>query len=283
MSKIRSGGLSVVEPIEFLTIYCCFEDVATVSRMLPTVLAESKRTGAAVVVHDCSVTNKLAMEALIANLKQEYSFFFVHTDPISMGVSRNLALWISLEIHAPTYVCMIEDDHGYSPGLIPEMVDAMKRFYGKISPSGLRYGMFTACPFCWGAEYLNALVPVEGGAHRVVDATRVAPMMAGGTNSCFRCAPISHWISVLRGYDVDEYPISTFQTAGINFRNYHKGFTTMVVRNGDLVLRQEREGRGFTTTLERRPFNQEYAARDPRSGFLTQSSQLSSKANGEDR
>lgn len=272
----------MVDPIEFLTIYCCFEDVDTVSRMLPTVLSESKMAGAGVVVHDCSVTNKSAMETLIANLKQEYSFFFIHTDPISMGLSRNLALWISLEIHAPTYVCMIEDDHGYSPGLIPEMVDAMKRFYGKESPNGLRYGMFSACPFCWGEEYLNALIPVDE-VHRVVDASRVPPLMAGGTNSCFRCAPTSHWVSVLKGYDVDEYPISTFQTAGINFRNYHKGFTTMVVRNGDLVLRQEREGRGFTTAPEHRPFNIEYAARDPRSGFLARLSQPSSKANGEDR
>ena len=256
----------MVDPVEFLTVYCCFEDVDTVSRMLPTVLAESKRAGAAVVVHDCSVTNKSAMGALIAALKKEYSFFFVHTDPVSMGLSRNLALWISLEIHAPTYVCIIEDDHGYSAGLIPEMVDAMKRFYGKESPNGLRYGMFSACPFCWGDEYLNALVPVEE-VHRVVDASRVPPLMAGGTNSCFRCAPTSHWISVLRGYDVDEYPISTFQTAGLNLRNYHKGFTTMVVGNGNFVVRQEREGRGFTTAPTNRPFTPKIAARDKRSGF----------------
>lgn len=257
----------MVNPVEFLTIYCCFEDVDTVSKMLPTVLAESNRAGAAVVVHDCSVTNKSAMETLIADLKLEYSFFFVHTDPISMGLSRNLALWISIEIHAPTYVCMIEDDHGYSPGLITEMVDAMKRFYGGESPNGLRYGMFTACPFCWGDDYLNALLTVEE-VHRVVDSSRVEPLMAGGTNSCFRCAPTSHWISVLRGYDVDEYPISTFQTGGVNLRNYHKGFTTMVVHNGSLVLHHNREGRGFTTALENRPFNAEIAARDKRSGFF---------------
>ena len=272
----------MIEPVEFLTIYCCFEDVATVSRMLPTVLGESQRAGAAVVVHDCSVNNRSAMDALIQDLKREHTFFFVHTDTIPMGLARNMAMWIALEIYAPTYICMIEDDHGYSSGLIPEMVDAMKKFYGKESPSGLRYGMFTACPFCWGESYLNALVPAEDCRHRVVDASRVDPMMAGGANSCFRCAPTLHWISVLRGYDVDEYPISPFQTAGINFRNYHKGFTAMVVRNGDLVLRQEREGRGFTTTSERRPFSLEYAARDPRSGFLAASSQLSPKANGED-
>ncbi len=273
----------MIEPVEFLTIYCCFEDVDTVSRMLPTVLDESKRTGAAVVVHDCSVTNRPAMEALIQDMKREHTFFFVRTDPIPMGLARNLALWIALEIYAPAYICMIEDDHGYSRDLIPEMVDAMKHFYGKESPSGLRYGMFTACPFCWGESYLNALVPAEDGRHRVVDASRVTPMMAGGANSCFRCAPTSHWVSVLRGYDVDEYPISPFQTSGINFRNYHKGFTAMVVRNGDLVLRQEREGRGFTTAPERRPFSIDYAARDPRSGFINPSSRLSSKENKGDQ
>ena len=257
----------MIEPVEFLTIYCCFEDVDAVSRMLPTVLAESKREGAAVVVHDCSVDNRPAMEALLQNLKREYSFFLLQTDPISMGLSRNLAMWLALEVYAPTYICMIEDDHGYGEGLIPEMINAMKRFYGKEAPSKLRYGMFTACPFCWGEEYLGALVQVDNGKHSVVDASRVSPLMAGGANSCFRCAPTTHWISVLRGYDVDEYPISTYQTAGLNYRNYHKGFTAMAVCNGELILRQEREGRGFTTVAESRPFNEQYAARDSRSGF----------------
>jgi len=33
------------------------------------------------------------------------------------------------------------------------------------------------------------------------------------------------------------------------------------------VLREEREGRGFTTAEEQRPFHAEFARRDPRSGF----------------
>jgi len=257
----------MVEPVEFLTISCCFEDVETVARMLPSVLEESRRAGGAVVVHDSSVENGEAMDGLLRELKREHAFFHVRTDPISMGLSRNLALWLALELYAPTYVCMIEDDHGYKPGLIPELVEAMRRHYGRPAPNGLRYGLFTACPHCWGERYRAALRPEEDGRHSFVDAAAVAPLQAGGANSCFRCAPTSHWLSVLRGYDTDEYPISTFQTAGLNLRNYHKGFTTLVVGNGSLVLRQEREGRGFTTAEEHRPFHGEYARRDPRSGF----------------
>jgi hypothetical protein len=256
----------MVEPVEFLTITCCFEDVGAVSRMLPTVLEESRREGAAVVVHDCSVRNGAEMDALLGELKREHRFFHVRTDPISMGLSRNLGLWLALELYAPTYVCMVEDDHGYRPGLIRELVEAMRYYYGRPAPNGLRYGLFTACPHCWGERYRAALQP-EAERHAVVDAAAVPPAQAGGANSCFRCAPTAHWLSVLRGYDTDEYPISTFQTSGLNLRNYHKGFTALVVGNGELVLREEREGRGFTTAEERRPFHAEYARRDPRSGF----------------
>lgn len=254
-------------PTEFLTIYCCYEDVDTVGKMLPTVLTESARTNSAVVVHDCSQNRRQDMDVLIRELKREYPFFYFHSDRISMALARNFAMSIGIELFSPGYICMIEDDHGFMPGLIPEMVFAMKQHYGLQAPSGLRYGLFTACPHCWGENYKSALIPVEKGLHSAVDISRVSNLMAGGANSCFRCAPTSHWISVLRGYDTDEYPISTFQTAGLNLRNYHKGFTALVVRNGELALRETREGRGFSTDPAKRPFNTEFAARDPRSGF----------------
>ncbi|MDE3207789.1 MAG: hypothetical protein KGL58_02975, partial [Pseudomonadota bacterium] len=240
-----------------------------VSRMLPGVLAESKRTGSAVVVHDSSIKNRPQMQEVILDLKKQYDFFFMQTDPVSMGLARNMAMWVGIELYAPTFICMIEDDHGFHSGLITEMTEAMKRYYGQVSPNGLRYGLFTACPFCWGDAYFEALKPIEeGSSYYIVDINRVSVMMAGGANSCFRCAPTSHWISVLRGYDTDDYPISTFQTAGLNLRNYHKGFTTLVVRKGELVSRQQREGRGFTVAPELRPFNMDFSALDPRSGFV---------------
>jgi hypothetical protein len=256
-------------PVEFLTIYCCFEDVPTVAKVLPTVLLESQRAGAAVIVHDCSKSNRVEMAALMQDLKQKHDFFFVHSDPISMGLSRNLAMWIGMEVFSPSYICMVEDDHGFREGLIPRLVEAMKRYYGQRSPNGLRYGLFTACPFCWGNAFREALMPVENGLHQVVDISKVPNLMAGGANSCFRCAPTLHWLSVLRGYDTDEYPISTFQTAGLNLRNYHKGFTALVVSNGDLVTIENRTGRGFTTDQGLRPFNSDFSARDPRSGFTS--------------
>ncbi len=254
-------------PSEFATVYCCFEDVETVGKMLPTVLRASERSGAAVVVVDSSVRNRAAMGALLAELGRGKSFFLAHTDPISMGLARNLGLWLALELHAPTYLCMLEDDHGYADDTIPQLIQAMQTYYGKPSATGLRFGMFTTCPYCWGDEYLHNLVAVDGGPHLMADTARVPPLMAGGTNSCFRCAPTTHWLSVLKGYDTDEYPISTFQTAGLNLRNYHKGYATLVVGGGRLCVRHDREGRGFTTERGNRPFHEQFSRRDPRSGF----------------
>ena len=256
--------MTTVEPTSFVTIYCTYEDVDAPRQMLPGIVAESIRTNSAIVMHDSSVENEKEIAAVANENRGNSKFFFMHTDVVSMAVARNLALYVALEKYVPEYICMIEDDHGFREGLIDAMVEAMKRYYGAETSGGLRFGLFTACPFCWGEWYVNELMMTEDG-HGYVDTSKVPEMQAGGANSCFRCAPTRHWLSVLKGYDTDEYPISPFQTSGLNFRNYHKGFTALVVKCGQLVERVERSGRGFTAGKQERPFDVKYTRRDPRS------------------
>ena len=74
--------------------------------------------------------------------------------------------------------------------------------------------------------------------------------------------------NVLKGYDTDEYLISHYQTRGINFRNYNKGFTIMIVDNGTKVFDVESEGRGSTTNQTERLRDVDYTASDKRSVYM---------------
>jgi hypothetical protein len=157
---------------------------------------------------------------------------------------------------------MVEDDHGFNEGLILFLVDAMKKYYGKKSQNGLIYGLFTGCAkhSCGKKILLD-----DGNSYPDINQNTG---LVGGVNSCFRCAPTSHWNNVLKGYDTDEYLISTFQTKHLNFRNYHKGFTSMVVQDGKYLFDVDHIGRGFTSNTELRLWDENYAASDPRSNFL---------------
>lgn len=250
----------MIEKTRFLTIFASFNDLDTIRKTLPSVIEETKRNDAKLIVHDASEQDREAIWGWLLEMNRNDDFFLILTNNMSMGDARNMCLRTGIDLFGPEFVCMLEDDHGYHPGLIPAMVSAMEKYYGKRSPNGLRYGLFTGCGICF-SNYSYQQTE-DGNAFPSPDCI---PMGLGGANSCFRCAPTSHWISVLKGYDSDEYMISNFQTRNINLRNYHNGFTTLIVNNGKLVLKVDRYGRGYTRPVVERPFDAEYAKSDGRS------------------
>jgi len=245
----------------FLTIFPSFENLAVVKQTLPTVIEETRENDAKLIVHDSSVEAKDEKWQYLMGLNQNKDFFLILSDNLSMAHARNMCLHLGQELYTPDYICMIEDDHGFKPGLIRTMIDTMDRYYGKTSPNGLRYGLFTGCH----KHNAKKVTTLEDG--NSYPDTSNTPMLLGKANSCFRCAPTSHWNNVLKGLDTDEYLISEFQTKNLNLRNYHKGFTMMVVQNGRLTFDVESYGRGFSGDVELRLWDQEYTASDSRSRF----------------
>ena len=194
-------------------------------------------------------------------LNKNDDFFLILSTNMSMANARNMCLQLGQELYAPDYICLLEDDHGYNEGLIPAMIEAMKKYYGKISPNRLRYGMFTAC-------YKHTMAKLK----RIDDIysfprKKNEPFEVGGFNSCFRCAPTSHWNNVLKGYDTDEYVISEFQTANLRWRNYQKGFTVLFVGNGEYVFSYDEGGRGVSMNGKLKLYDSTYCASDFRSKF----------------
>jgi hypothetical protein len=84
-------------------------------------------------------------------------------------------------------------------------------------------------------------------------------------------APTHHWNNVLKEYDTDEYPISTYQSSSPRWRNYQKGFTAMFVgKPGQYIFDIEEEGRGVSPSASRdeKLWDENYSKSDPRSEFL---------------
>lgn len=251
-----------MDKTEFLTLFGTFENLDVVRQTLPSIIEETRRNDARLIVHDSSVKGRREKWDYLLELNKNHDFHLILSDNMSMAHARNMCLSLGQELFAPDYICMVEDDHGFHRGLIPAMIENMRKYYGKRAPNGLRYGLFSGC----GKHNVPERQILEGGNSHP-DAT-THPGALGGANSCFRCAPTQHWRNVLKGYDTDEYLISVYQTVNLNHRNYNKGFTTLIVQDGRLVFDVDSIGRGFTSTDEIRLWDEKYAASDRRSEYL---------------
>jgi hypothetical protein len=245
----------------FLTIFQTFEGIDEVKITLPAVLNESSRVGSKVIVHDCSIVQREAKWKLLQELNRKFDFHLILSSPVTMAQSRNQCLALGMELFKPSYICAIDDDHGYNHGFIPQMMDAMNEFYGKTSPNGLKYGLFTGC----ATHYVKDTISFSGGFS--LPSKDAPPDQMGRANNCCRCAPTLHWKYVLKGWDVDEYPLSNHQCRGINLRNYHQGFTSLLVGNGNLMFDMQRKGQGVSAGKLNRAWDDIYTASDKRAVF----------------
>lgn len=250
-----------MDKTEFLTIFGTFENLDVVRRTLPSIVEETRRNDARLIVHDSSVEGRCEKWDYLLELNKDHDFHLILSDNMSMAHARNMCLMLGQEMFAPDYICMVEDDHGFHPGLIPAMIENMRKYYGKRAPNGLMFGLFSGC----GKHHVPERGLLDDG-NSYPDAAN-PPGALGGANSCFRCAPTQHWNNVLKGYDTDEYLISVYQTANLNHRNYNKGFTTLIVGDGGLAFDVEAVGRGFTGPSDLRLWDEKYTASDRRSNY----------------
>jgi len=251
-----------VKKVEFLTIYATYENIEVVKNVLPSIIKETRRSNSALIVHDCSEQGDGEKWSYLRDLNKHSNFFLILSSNMSMAQSRNMALSFGLDNYMPDYVCMLEDDHGFREGAIDALTQAMEEFYGKEAPSGLLYGMFTLCH-----KHTHAKVDrdADGNLYPTIENE---PFMIGGYNSCFRCAPTSHWMNVLKGYDSDGYLISEYQTANLRWRNYNKGFTFMLVGDGSLSFDIKAEGRGLSSEGTLKLWDSNYSFKDLRSEYV---------------
>lgn len=246
---------------EFLTVFNSFEDLETIRQTLPTVVAESKAADAALVIHDCSLKNRPEIRKFIEGFESD-TVFVVFSSRLDQANSRNLAINLGMRLFAPEYIATIEDDHGYHPGFVRKMTEAMRTWYGKEAPTGMRFGLFSGCPRCWEGKVRYEKLP-DGNLYPVRDGEETGKVYLGGVNACCRVAPVRHWETVLGRFDPDEWPVSGYQPSQMNLRNYNNGFTGMVIDGGDAMFSVDRVGRGVSQDLSKRPYHPKYTKSDP--------------------
>jgi hypothetical protein len=256
----------MMDKAKFLTIFRTFERLDMVKLTLPAVLEETKKNDARLIVHDTSVVNREEKWDYLKMLNSNDDFFMILTSNMSSAHMSNMCLQLGQELYAPDYICIIEDDHSYCPGAIEQLVESMKQYYGVKAPTGLRFGVFTCCPH----HNLQMTAHLPNGNRYPGQESDVAQM--GRANACFRCAPANHWHQVLKGFDTDEYMISNYQVSNLNRRNYYKGFTSMLVGNGELCSFIDTPGRGVSDKRGMKRWDEIYTASDPRSSFKKESS-----------
>lgn len=245
---------------EFLTIYTTYRSFDVVKQLLPSVVQETKNNDAALIVWDTSPPECKQKHDYLNDLNKHNDFYLAISSNASVATIRNTCMFLGQQMYIPDYICIIDDDHGYKPGLIKSMVDAIKKYYGKKCPNGFVYGLFTGCNVHRNGERI--LLP-DGHAYPGLKNDQGA---LGGTNGCFRCSTTAHWNIVLKGYDIDQYPISIFQTDQLALRNYMAGFTTLIVDNGNKAISIEHKGRG-TSKDGLKLWDNNYCASDYRAKF----------------
>lgn len=245
----------------FLTIYTSYGKFDIVNKTLPSVISETQNNNAALIVFDSTnIENGRAEKwKYLQELREKNNFFLILSDNLSVGLARNTCLYLGQEMFAPSYICIMDDDHGFNSGFIKSMIDAIDTYYGKISDNGLRFGLFSGC-----AKHMAGKKKIMNG-HLYPDKDNKTGAL-GGLNGCLRCSTTAHWNNILKGYELDEYLISYRQTSFIASRNYHRGFTTMIIDSGQKAFSIENEGRGGTR--KKKLWHDTYTASDKRSGFL---------------
>ncbi len=252
-----------MDKAKILTIFPTFEALDVVTKTLPSVIEETNGyPDARLIIHDSSIKDRqLKWDWLQQITTNNERIMLLLTNNMSMAHARNMCLQLGYEMYAPDYILMLEDDHGLNEGAIDALVHQMKENYGKVSPNGLRYGMFSLCYKHTNAQF----VQVADGSNLHYPHANSDQLSIGGMNSCFRCAPASHWQAVLKGYDTDEYLMSLHQTVNLRLRNYRKGFTVLFIGNGDLCIVEEHEGRGMSRGDKLKICDENYCASDRRS------------------
>ena len=202
---------------DFATIYTSFNDLKVVQEILPGIIEECRRTQTALIVHDCSTNNSEETWNWYRQQGEQHDFFYLFSRRMQFAMARNMCLQLAIEMHSPQYICMLEDDHGYRPGAIDALREQAnaRELRPQGAERGLRYGLYSICPDCWGEDFpaAAARTTATGKPH----ARRAQPAVAArqGANGCACAARLaSHWQSVLKGYDPDEYPISVLADQG---------------------------------------------------------------------
>jgi hypothetical protein len=139
----------------------------------------------------------------------------------SAATSRNLAVALMLDKYSAENICLLEDDFEYSEHWYPVLLKTCRENFGKISPWGLSYGMFTASTH-----------KIENERIKNDSSNGLRAYIFGGVADQ-RFMPTHHYLSTLRMWDPDILGVSYCQTGMQTSRNTMRGFCGGIISATD--------------------------------------------------
>lgn len=255
-----------MDKTKVLVVYISFGNLDTVKQALPSIIDEVKGFDARLIIHDSGTQNRDEVWNYLGRLSLDNPVItLLLTSSLSFAHSVNMCVQLGLELYAPDYILLMEDDHGLNKGSLEAMVNASNKYYGKRSDNGLLFGSFTVCNICTNAIFSYLDTDDKGNILEYPHPSSDQVAM-GSVNSCCMFMPTSHWLNVCGKFDTDEYPTSTYSVIGVRWRHYFKGFTIVFVGGGKLGFMITRVGRGESDD-EPRLWDNNFCASDFRSRY----------------
>jgi len=141
---------------------------------------------------------------------------------VSAATQRNLCLELIRDKYSNEYICFLEDDYEYTKAWYPALLRACREHFGRMSPWGMPYGMFSASNHRFQKERVK-----EDPATGLIAAFH-------GTVADQRMLPMSHYEAVLRFWDPDLLGVSFCQTGMQTSRHAMRGFCGGILPSEDL-------------------------------------------------
>ena len=160
---------------------------------------------------------------LINNISMEKTDYIWTPGEVSMATSRNLAMKLACDKYVFQWVLFVEDDIIYHDTWYDELLAFAKTTYGKKSPLGLAYGVFSASPH-----------QPEVGDSCYYDEINDCWAEMYGPRADQRLYNTAHYISVAREWDSDVLGISSSQTGKMNHRNTMRGYCAAYIGHRNL-------------------------------------------------
>lgn len=143
---------------------------------------------------------------------------------INSATSRNVAVSLSRDKYVFDWLLFVEDDLIYDQRWYPELIRTASLLYGKKSPLGLAYGVFSAVD-----------VAVKNDETVLYDDHNDVYASMFGLRADQRLYKSSHYSNVAIAWDSDIYGISSCQTGKQSHRDLMRGFCGCSIGHKGLV------------------------------------------------
>ena len=180
-----------------------------------------------VIVVDSSINTELYKICL----ELGFSYIWLPGD-VGMASARDIAYQYAKHKYVFDWVIFAEDDLEYHPTWYQVLLNRAKALYGKTSPNGLVYSVFSAAPGIKSDETV------------VFDEKNDCYAQFFGPRADQRLFKVSHYEAVIKHWDPDILGVSSSQAGSMIQRNALRGFCSANIKH--LNLCREVEGQEST-------------------------------------